>query len=173
MSVNKINNGSTLFKAVIIFSRILLTVCVIWCVVFIFSNSLQIAEVSSEISGRFTALLNRIFSYLPWEIVLTEGLVRKLAHFAEFTLLGFLSTLCLFSYTKKLIAFSPWPLLFGLFIAVCDESIQKFVPGRTGQMKDVLIDFSGVCCGTVTAIVFAFFVYHILCFVRHRKQSFI
>jgi len=127
---------------------------VVMCVAFIFYNSSQAAEVSAEISGKVTDISNTALSYLPVDITLSEMVVRKLAHIAEFALLGLLFTFCLRVYTKRLIAFSAWPLLFGLFIAVCDEFLQKFVPGRSGQIKDIFIDFVGVFGGTAAAIVF-------------------
>lgn len=166
------NKPILLFRIVIIFLRIIFTASVVMCVAFIFYNSSQVAEVSSELSGHFTVLINKALSCLPVEIVLTEHIVRKLAHIAEFAMLGFLFTLCLRVYTKRLIAFSAWPLLFGLFIAVCDEFLQKFVPGRSGQIKDIFIDFIGVCGGTLAAITIVLFLQFFwwLFFGRRRKK---
>ena len=156
----------------IILLRIVFTAAVIACVAFIFYNSAQVAEVSSEVSGKFTIYLNKALSYLPWEIVLSEAIVRKLAHIAEFAMLGFLFTLCLRVYTKRLIAFSAWPLLFGLFIAVCDEFLQRFIPGRSSSIRDIFIDFSGVCGGTAVAIgvVFCISFFCWFCWGRKRKK---
>lgn len=152
------NKPHILYTIFIIFLRVIFTAAVALCVAFIFYNSAQVAEVSGALSSKFTVYLNKALSYLPVEIVLSEAVVRKLAHIAEFALLGFLFTLCLRVYTKRLIAFSAWPLLFGLFIAVCDEFLQKFIPGRSGQIRDIFIDFIGVCGGTVTAIAAVFFI---------------
>ena len=166
------NKPSLLFKVFIILLRIIFTAAVAMCVAFIFYNSSQVAEVSSSMSGHFTILLNKALSYLPVEIVLTEHIVRKLAHIAEFAMLGFLFTFCLRVYTKRLIAFSAWPLLFGLFIAVCDEFLQKFVPGRSSQIRDIFIDFIGVCGGTAAAITIVLFLQFFwwLFFGRRRKK---
>lgn len=156
----------------IIFLRIIFTASVALCVAFIFYNSAQVAEVSSDISQKFTVIINEVISYLSLNIVLSEAVVRKLAHIAEFALLGFLFTLCLRVYTKRLIAFSAWPLLFGLFIAVCDEFLQRFIPGRSSQIKDIFIDFIGVCGGTAVAICIVFilsFFYWI--FFGRKKQK--
>ena len=35
-------------------------------------------------------------------------------------------------------------MLGGLLTALTDETIQLFVPGRSGQVTDIWIDFSGV-----------------------------
>lgn len=167
------NKHSLLFTVFIIFLRILFTVMVVMCVAFIFYNSSQVAEVSGEISGKVTALSNEALSYLPVDITLSEAIVRKLAHVAEFALLGLLFTFCLRVYTRRLIAFSAWPLLFGLFIAVCDEFLQKFIPGRSGQIRDIFIDFIGVCGGTAAAIFIVLFVqfFFWLFFGRHHKKQ--
>lgn len=167
------NKHSLLFTVFIIFLRILFTAMVVMCVAFIFYNSSQVAEVSGEISGKVTALSNEALSYLPVDITLSETIVRKLAHVAEFALLGLLFTFCLRVYTRRLIAFSAWPLLFGLFIAVCDEFLQKFIPGRSGQIRDIFIDFIGVCGGTAAAIFIVLFVqfFFWLFFGRHHKKQ--
>lgn len=167
------NKHSLLFTVFIIFLRILFTAMVVMCVAFIFYNSSQVAEVSGEISGKVTALSNEALSYLPVDITLSEAIVRKLAHVAEFALLGLIFTFCLRVYTRRLIAFSAWPLLFGLFIAVCDEFLQKFVPGRSGQIRDIFIDFIGVCGGTAAAIFIVLFVqfFFWLFFGRHHKKQ--
>lgn len=166
------NKPSKIAIFFIILLRIFFTAAVVLCVAFIFYNSAQVAEVSSGISGKFTIYINKALSYLPWEIVLTEHIVRKLAHIAEFAMLGFMFTLCLRVYTKRLVAFSAWPLLFGLFIAVCDEFLQRFIPGRSSQIKDIFIDFIGVCSGTAVAIsiVFVLTFFCWLLWGRKRKK---
>ncbi|MBE6894769.1 MAG: hypothetical protein E7483_04155 [Ruminococcaceae bacterium] len=156
----------------IILFRIIFTAAVFLTIAFIFYNSAQVAEVSSGYSGKFTALINKALSYTPFDIVLSEHQVRKLAHIAEFAALGFFLTFCLRVYTKRLIAFCAWPLLFGLFIAVCDEFLQRFVPGRSSSIKDIFIDFIGVCGGTGVAIciVFAFSTVFWLFWGRKRNR---
>jgi len=155
----------------IVLFRIIFTAAVFLTVAFIFYNSAQIAEVSSGYSGYFTALINKLFTYTPFDIVLSEHLVRKLAHIAEFAALGFFLTFCLRVYTKRLIAFCAWPLLFGLFIAVCDEFLQRFVPGRSSSIKDIFIDFIGVCGGTGVAICIVFAVSFVLWLLWGRKHN--
>ncbi len=39
------------------------------------------------------------------------------------------------------------PLFWGLLTPVADESLQLLVEGRSGQLTDVLLDFSGVLAG--------------------------
>ena len=40
-------------------------------------------------------------------------------------------------------------LLHGLLSAIADETIQLFVDGRSGEIGDVLIDFSGVILASI------------------------
>ena len=68
-------------------------------------------------------------------------LVRKSAHFLEFALLGVLWGGL--SRLKKLRA--PW--LYGLPVALIDETIQHFVPGRAPGILDVALDCAGYLFG--------------------------
>ena len=78
---------------------------------------------------------------LPW---LTHDLLRKIAHFGEFGILGFFLTGMYWNRGNfKLLQ----PVRAGFFAAFCDETLQLFIPGRSGEVKDVWIDFSGALCG--------------------------
>ncbi len=81
--------------------------------------------------------------------------VRKLAHFSEFALLGFLSMLLLCHLAQRLSALRLWmqwviPTAFCLLYAISDEVHQIF-SGRGPAVKDVLIDFAGAITGIVLA----------------------
>ena len=39
------------------------------------------------------------------------------------------------------------PVRAAFFAAFCDETLQLFIPGRSGEVKDVWIDFAGALCG--------------------------
>jgi VanZ family protein len=69
-----------------------------------------------------------------WDLVL-----RKLAHTAEFAVLG---ALLLRALGSELPAF-----LAGVGYAITDELHQHFVEGRVGAPLDVLIDSAGVAVG--------------------------
>ena len=114
-------------------------------VIFIWTNSLQVAEVSGEVSEKLARFILKIFN-LALGINVSFGtfhhIIRKLAHFSEYLIYGFL--------LKGAINVRVMTTLFtGLFTAVIDESIQYFVPGRAAAVKDVLIDFSGFLVGTI------------------------
>lgn len=117
----------------------------------IFANSLDPADVSSIKSGAVLQFLNHLF--FADQAILTEHIVRKLAHFTEYAGAGILGWL----------AFSQWvqdrgqrmidTCFAGLLIAFCDETIQLFVPGRSGQVSDMWIDVSGYLLGTICMLV--------------------
>jgi VanZ family protein len=68
-----------------------------------------------------------------WDLVL-----RKLAHFVEFAVLGALLARALAE---------PYAFLASVGYAVLDEVHQSFVPGRAGTPRDVVIDVLGVAAG--------------------------
>ena len=135
--------------------RILFTLALIWAVVFIFSNSMEVAQVSSARSDEVLALVNPILAKVNLG-PLTSHQIRKLAHFVEYTLLGFLAMLCLRVYTRRFVRNISWPLLFGL-LANTDETIQLLMAGRSSQLTDVWIDFSGVCAGLFVSLCLLLF----------------
>ena len=71
-----------------------------------------------------------------WDLVL-----RKLAHAAEFAVLGAL----LLRATDR----APFAFALGSLYAVSDELHQVLVPGRMGSPLDVAIDIVGVACGVL------------------------
>ncbi len=79
-------------------------------------------------------------------------IVRKLAHFCEYMLEGFLLMLCLRVYTRHRCGICL-PMLGGVLTALTDETIQLFVPGRSGQVTDIWMDFSGVMTGLLVGLI--------------------
>ena len=71
-----------------------------------------------------------------WDLVL-----RKLAHVAEYAVLGLL----LARATGK----AGLAVLLGTLYAATDEFHQAFVPGRAGRPLDVAIDVVGIVCGVL------------------------
>lgn len=110
--------------------------------VFIWGNSLLPGEVSGAVSDWVKETLEAL---LPGDAVSTSGggLLRKIAHFTEFTALG----MCLSWLFGMLRRKAAWPLLCGVGAACIDETIQRFVPGRGPSIKDVGIDSCGVLTG--------------------------
>lgn len=150
--------------------RVLFTGFALYTVYFIFSNSLQAGAASSLRSAEVTAAINEVLRTAGLS-PLTEALVRKLAHFGEFLVLGFWFMLCLRVYTRHYIRHISWPLLLGLLIANADELIQRYVAGRSSSVLDVWIDFGGVCAGVGAALLILLAcssVWYLLGFGRNR-----
>lgn len=150
--------------------RVIFTIALIACIVFIFRNSLQEGYFSSERSQAVMRALNHLLDKVNLG-PLSEHTVRKLAHFAEFTLEGFLLMLCLRVYTSHFVRHVSWPLLGGMTTALMDETIQKFIPGRTSQVTDVWIDMGGVVCGLFVALILLLIVRAITAFHRIKKEN--
>lgn len=137
-------------------ARVLFTLALAACIVFIFSNSMQIGSVSSGISGRALAEIKRLLRAAGFDGMadrITEHILRKLGHYCEYTLEGFLLMLCTRVYTRRYVRHLSWPMLGGLLTGLADETIQLFTPGRSSQVTDVWIDFSGVLTGIVIGLI--------------------
>ena len=139
----------------LIAARVIFTFALIACIVFIFSNSMQIGDVSESASGRVLLLMKKVFTRLGMPGAanhLTDHIVRKMAHFCEYMLEGFLLTLCLRVYTRRFVRHISWPILGGLLTALTDETIQMFSDGRSSQLTDVWLDLSGVMAGILVGL---------------------
>lgn len=126
--------------------RVIVTAAFLACVLFIWHNSMETAEVSAGRSGRVTEVVNEVLDSMGREPV-TEHFVRKSAHFSEYALEGVLTVLLFVVYYLKP-AKSMWAsALTGLVTATVDESIQFFSAGRAPGFLDVCIDMAGFICG--------------------------
>lgn len=123
--------------------------------------SAQPADVSTDTSLRVGMTIGKMsvpdFSKLSKEEQIDyakkiEFPVRKMAHATEYAILGCLLTnLCLSLSMKKA---SMWSWLMGSAYAATDEFHQLFVPGRSGQITDVMIDSVGCLIGClVTCLI--------------------
>ncbi len=114
---------------------------------FIWGNSLQTGEESGNISGGALDFLGQFIPLFSPENPNGHLLLRKLAHFSEFAILGIL--LCWNSaiHHRKSLHIVLSAFCLGVSAAAIDEGIQRFVPGRHGCITDVLIDSGGVLFG--------------------------
>lgn len=141
----------------VIAGRVIFTAALIACIWFIFSNSMAVADVSSVSSGRVLQLLQAVMRRLGMPGLaqrLTMHIVRKMAHFCEYTLEGFLLMLCMRVYTRRYVRHISVPMLGGVLTAMADETIQIYSPGRSSQVTDVWLDSAGVLVGILIALVF-------------------
>ena len=82
----------------------------------------------------------------------TRFLVRKTAHFTLYFILGIIVYLLFTSYGVKKILF--YSILFCFLYSCSDEIHQLFIFGRSGELRDVLIDFIGSLLGVMIAYKF-------------------
>lgn len=150
--------------------RVIFTIALIACIAFIFRNSLESGALSSARSQAVMQKINEILSVVNLG-PLSEHTVRKLAHFAEFTLEGFLLLLCLRVYTNRFVRHISWPLLGGMTTALLDETIQRFIPNRTSQVTDVWIDMAGVVFGALIALILLLIVRGLMAFHAVKKEN--
>lgn len=131
--------------------RIIFLILTIACIAFIWKNSFATGAKSSDCSGFVKDIINYILSLFGAE-PLTEHVVRKVAHFTEFSALAFLLILDFILYDRK--NYMGYGLFIGLLVALIDETIQLFSNGRSSSVIDVWIDFSGLCCGFIITFLF-------------------
>ena len=140
----------------LIAGRVVFTLALIGCIAFIFSNSMAVADVSSVSSGRVLQLLQAVLRRLDHPALaqrLTMHIVRKMAHFCEYTLEGFLLMLCMRVYSRRPLRHITVPMLAGVLTALTDETIQLFSQGRSSQVTDVWLDSAGVLAGILAALL--------------------
>ncbi|WP_186431560.1 VanZ family protein [Clostridium sp. BSD9I1] len=77
-------------------------------------------------------------------------LVRRGAHALEYIVLAILIANVFWQFGIRNKNVIIYVLFIALFYAVLDEFHQSFVKGRTSEVGDVLLDFSGAIFGTIT-----------------------
>lgn len=134
--------------------RIIVFVLTFSVIAFAFIHSSMPSEVSGDESESVMNVLQSILNFFGFKGELTDHLVRKLAHFTEYTAMGMLFVSCAYSFDRiRPYKYYSQILLSGLATAVCDETIQLNVPGRAGMVTDVLLDFSGVITGALIMLI--------------------
>jgi len=131
---------------------------IVWMVL-IFSLSAQPATESDGFSKSITELIiETIGRILPLDLETSttadlvsqfNHIVRKMAHFSAYLVLGSLVTNALFKSGIRGYKAFFYSMMICVLYAISDEFHQLFVPGRGGQIKDVLIDSSGALVGII------------------------
>lgn len=118
-------------------------------VLFIFSNSLKTGTVSTSISDPISNDFYSIFTKigLPITADTVSLFIRKTAHLLEFLLYSILLNFSIYYKSKKFSDYTFMILFIGLFTGLTDEFLQTFVVGRSGEVRDVMIDFIGFLLG--------------------------
>ena len=116
-------------------------------VALIFFNSSLPATDSGKLSGFAAQIVLQLSQMLDISLKgNVEHTIRKLAHFLEFACLGLLWCKVFACFHVSNRTSTGYILLICLLVAVVDEYIQLFSPGRDGKVMDVLLDFSGAFC---------------------------
>lgn len=134
--------------------------------VMIFNFSAEDATASSGVSQKVTKWILHLYYKLQGstgdliavipagEVDEAEAVIRKLAHFTEYMLVGLFSLWIWFLWREKKLLYSALVLIQLLISASLDEFHQYFVPGRHASVRDVLID----TVGGLTGILIVFLV---------------
>lgn len=136
------------------FAQFVWTLLLVAWVAFIWGHSLANGFTSSIESGRAVALLQPLLNALG--LVGEEQMtfaVRKTAHFFEYAVLGGLLYANGHVRGLRLSEGSGWWTALALAVPVADEFIQSFVPERSSQVSDVVLDFAGACTGLLVALL--------------------
>lgn len=134
-------------------AKLLISLLLIFQMLFIFAMSSFGSDSSNAQSSQIIQVLHQVFPNLshtsgPDASVLTF-IVRKTAHFTEYAILGILFY---FFYRQTLpqkngLRLFVLAILSSFLYACTDEIHQLFVPGRSGQFTDVLVDTLGASFG--------------------------
>lgn len=135
----------------------------------IFRFSSQPGDVSSHTSSTVRDLLQHALEWI-WPGSASAGIsdffwtyIRKFAHFTIYMVLGVIALLTADSWLNR----DEWKLMlislaFCAFYAGTDEFHQRFVPGRAGMFRDVLLDTAGAATGIGLAA---------LCLFLYRRRN--
>ena len=121
---------------------------------FIIVNSCMNANQSTNQSGFVVTILSNIINGIKPGTINDDNygefssVIRKLVgHFGLFFTSGIFTTLSIkfiyYDLKKNYWIFLIISASSGLFLAILTEIIQLFVPGRSGEIRDVFIDFGG------------------------------
>ena len=137
--------------------KIITIILIIAWMTLVFYLSNQISDESSKLSGGITQAILNFFNILEGKTLeqqsQIETIVRKLAHYSIYTIGGILILLHVNLYkisaNKKVIISQ----LIGTLYAATDEVHQLFVPGRSGEIRDVCLDSLGVITGIIITLI--------------------
>ena len=141
--------------------KIILWFLVIGCMATIFLFSSQVAEESKKTSS---SVIRTTVEVIDVKKTLTEPqkekitadltfVVRKGAHFSIYALLGVLIFLLSREYDFHVKKAFLAAVISSMLYACSDEFHQCFVSGRSGEVRDVIIDTSGAIAGCAVVIL--------------------
>ncbi len=146
--------------------KMLLFIGVILVSLQIYGASSQTATESAKVSGKITTKIVEVITSIK-KVETDEVrrlhekvhyLIRKTAHFLEYALLSFLVFLLAKCYNIRIGVCIIISLGYCLLFAVVDEWHQLSVAGRSGEFRDVIIDFCGSVAGNGFGCLVMYFV---------------
>ena len=136
-----------------------LTILIVITIAFVWIHSMMPGEVSSDESGFVFEVLAPFLKLILPDRIVTELLIRKMAHFTEYAVLG----IELAFYLKTVYAVNLRNYVYlaysGATVAFIDETIQIF-SGRGPAIADVWIDIAGLVTGSA-----------IICLISRARKS--
>ncbi len=134
---------------------------ILWmAIIFLFSHqaATESAQLSSGITRKIVQTISNITPKINLDQEVLSHFIRKGAHFGVYFILGILVVNALIISNKPKMNLSKLHIfIIGLFIcvlyAISDEVHQLFIPGRSGELRDVLLDSSGALAGIVALFI--------------------
>ena len=120
--------------------KINILLVITWMILIFIMSSFNSVESSNQ-SGLIVNIIANMFNIN--NINLLSLIIRKLAHFTEYFILGLLTYNMIHSYNKK----AYLSVIICVLYAISDEIHQMFVPGRSCQIMDMTIDTLGSLLG--------------------------
>ncbi len=132
--------------------RIILLILLFGTFFIIFGFSNQNGEESSGISRKVTVMITDKILKLSNDKKMQifdrmESIIRKIAHFSIYTIVGMLLMGFFSTYQIEEMGRIYISIVIGIIYATSDEIHQAFIPNRSAQLTDVMIDTMGVLLG--------------------------
>lgn len=124
----------------------------VWMAIIFFLSSQQAADsnqLSTGITKIIVDLISGVFPGLTPQIEWLNHIVRKNAHFIAYFILGLLQINALYANGLRGKKSFIIALAICFLYAASDEFHQTFVPGRSGELRDVFIDTAGALSAIV------------------------
>ncbi len=131
-------------------NKYLSTVLVISWMFLIFMFSRQPATESAALSGGVIETLENLFKV---NLTFIHTPLRKGAHMTVYFFLGAFLVDMLSYYTKSAKRIINIALIIAIAYAITDEFHQTFIPGRSGELLDVIYDTIGSSLGIITMFI--------------------
>lgn len=148
--------------------RYILIICIIVLCCKIFALSSQDGGVSAGTSRQFTEILLKTLGLECNDrtIEIINPVIRKVAHFSVYMLLGFLTMCTCETFKWQRVYKFDFSTMFAFVFACSDELHQRLVPGRSGEFADVCIDTVGAMLGVLIVLAIA-----LICVQIKKKKA--